>query len=337
MIVLLRILNGVINYMPYDSLINKIKSFNNREDILSFYCTAIAEKSPELKTRIIKNCINLCRLPKIERILIETVNYCNHNCPFCPIGLGMNTDEQIIMTDDKFKRIIDMINEYDSNWNGILSVFGQGEPLLDKDIFDRINYTKERLPRCKILLGTNGILLPDRMKELIKSKLDYIIINFYTPRTERECYDAFLKYKLKFTHYLGKLYGEENKLNIFFRRRFNLDGSPKYEDWYTNRAGALNDIGEEVPNSPCILPFFQLPITVTGGIRYCSYDALGLTVFDNIFNYDKLYDLWNSDKRKDIMNKIVESRMNLEHCNKCNTNDCQICQSLIHGNQLNKI
>lgn len=313
------------SYKFYD----KIQDFlSDKSKILPFYYSKATENNPKLKSSIIHACLTNKILPYIEKIWIETVNFCNCDCPFCPIGLNMNKDKPEIMSDEMFYHIVRMIHEYDKDWSGTISPFGHGEPLLDPKIFDRINHIKERLPNSRILLSTNGILLPNRINELLRSKLDYIIVNFYKPETEKECYKTFLDYKVEFKYYNGKFGLSDDKLHIYFRRRFNLDGLPKYEDWYTNRVGVLNNLGGEPIDSPCILPFFQLPITIHGDIKYCCYDALAETIYDNIFNYNSIEELWNSDKRKNILNKIMISRFNIDACKNCNTNDCEACENM---------
>jgi MoaA/NifB/PqqE/SkfB family radical SAM enzyme len=315
----------VYSYKFYEKMLD---FFSDNTKILPFYYSDATANNPKLKSSIIRMCLKKNILPYIEKIWIETVNFCNCDCPFCPIGLNMNKDKPEIMSDEMFYRIVKMIHEYDKDWSGTISPFGHGEPLLDPKIFDRIDYIKEQLPKCRINMSTNGILLPNRMNELVNSKLDYLIVNFYKSNTEKECYKSFLDYKTDFKYYVGKFCKPDNKLHIYFRRRFNLDETPKYEEWFSNRTGVMGDLGGKPIDSPCILPFLQLSIDIHGNSKFCCFDALGTTIYDNIFNHDSIEELWNSDKRKEMLNKVMISRFNLDTCKNCNTDDRKACENM---------
>ena len=37
-------------------------------------------------------------IPSLKHLYIETSNYCNFNCPFCPVGMGLRKEEKHIMS-----------------------------------------------------------------------------------------------------------------------------------------------------------------------------------------------------------------------------------------------
>ena len=300
--------------------------------LLSYYYFKGVDTKPELKTSIIKNLLNSKTLPYIEKIWIETVNFCNIHCPFCPVGLGLRTDTHKIMSDELFSYILDTLSGL-TDWNGTISPFGHGEPLIDEKICERISAIRQKLPHARILLSSNATLFTKRYAELKQSGLDYIILNFYSPKTEIECLDFFKEHNISTRGNYNGIFGKPNKrLNIFYRRRFICTGEKdsyqaKYENWYTNRAGLI-ELGGAAKDTPCILPFFQLPIDVNGNIKYCCYDTIGLTNFDNIMNYTDINKLWHSQKYQEIRDKIMYSRFNLPHCKDCNTNDGQATENM---------
>src|SRR3990172_2918077 len=103
---------------------------------------------------------------------IETTNLCNGKCVFCPVPTTKR--ERGFMSMDLFKKIIDDAEEMQPD---MVLPFLNGEPFLDKDIFDRIAYVNDKLPHAKVMLYTNGNLLTaDKARAL--SELRIAGINF---------------------------------------------------------------------------------------------------------------------------------------------------------------
>ena len=136
-----------------------------------------------IKRNILNKCINTGIMPSIKKIFIETVNYCNYNCQFCPVGLGMNNNNDII-SDKVFNHILNLLEN--SNYSGYIALHNHGEPLLDNDIFKRAELIKNILPNSIVYFSTNGLLVKERLKEINNSKTDFIIINCYDMYTYNE-------------------------------------------------------------------------------------------------------------------------------------------------------
>jgi len=113
------------------------------------------------------------RIPK--RLTIETVYGCNARCTMCPIDYPAERKKQI-MTTKVYKYIIDSMAEY-TNEISMLDLFGLGEPLLDPQLFSRIEYAKSKGFKS-IGISTNAHLLTDtRQKLLFDSGIDTIIFS----------------------------------------------------------------------------------------------------------------------------------------------------------------
>ena len=102
---------------------------------------------------------------------IGTTNLCNAACIMCP-----HTKLKKMGTMDMklYKKIIDNCEKL-KIMSLTLSFFG--EPLLDKDLIQKIKYAKER--KMKVAFFSNASLLTEKWaKELIESGLDGITISF---------------------------------------------------------------------------------------------------------------------------------------------------------------
>ncbi len=85
---------------------------------------------------------------------IETSAKCNMACSFCPYPL--KTDKSSELNFNLIKKVIDEIDISDPNFKYI--TFSQfNEPLMDRRIFDIINYATSK--KIRVLLITNGLLL----------------------------------------------------------------------------------------------------------------------------------------------------------------------------------
>ena len=74
--------------------------------------------------------------PELHSIEIETVNACNNDCSFCPASKKNDTRIHRFMSEKLFKKIITELQEM--QYSGVVSLFSNNEPLLDKRIFEFI-------------------------------------------------------------------------------------------------------------------------------------------------------------------------------------------------------
>lgn len=115
-------------------------------------------------------------------ISIEVTNKCNADCIMCP--QGSLTRPKGIMSNSMFKKIID---EMADNGCKAVALTGLGEPLLDKDLEDKIRYAKQR-DIISVQLFTNASLLNEnRTEKIIKAGLDNIVIS--TDATDEETHE----------------------------------------------------------------------------------------------------------------------------------------------------
>ncbi len=114
-------------------------------------------------------------------VAIETTNYCNAKCAFCPNQELMRGRKH--MSDALFKQIIDGCREFPLKY---IEPFLNGEPLADPKIMERLELIKIRLPETKIRLFTNGYALtPRRIKELCKFGVDSLTVSVNTLDPQR--------------------------------------------------------------------------------------------------------------------------------------------------------
>ncbi len=105
-------------------------------------------------------------------ISIEPTNFCNLQCPLCPVGKNTLGRKKGFMDLESYKRLIDETSPY--LFNLLLSVWG--EPMLHKDIYGMISYAKKK--KIKVTVMTNGHFFDteEAVQRLVDSKLDNLLL-----------------------------------------------------------------------------------------------------------------------------------------------------------------
>lgn len=115
-----------------------------------------------------------------EEIAIETNYVCNLDCPLCFNQNYVKKDKEYYMHIGKIKKIIDNIP---LGFVSHIRITG-GEPLLRKDIFEIMEYIKEK--GFKVWLNTNGTLIDEKTAAIISKYVENVLIplNGYDEKTE---------------------------------------------------------------------------------------------------------------------------------------------------------
>jgi len=105
-------------------------------------------------------------IPPFPRtVQVETIAGCNADCVWCPYGKIHPAPPAGRMPQDRFERIVEECAR-----NGVtrFSPYLTNEPLLDPQIFDRIRFARQAMPRAKIVITTNGApMTPDVIDRLL--------------------------------------------------------------------------------------------------------------------------------------------------------------------------
>ena len=92
----------------------------------------------------------------LKMVEIETYTACNRRCSYCPNATHERPDA--FMSEALFASIIDQLSEL--QFGGRMSFHFYNEPLLDPRLTDFIRHSRQQLPSIRIVLYSNGDLLP---------------------------------------------------------------------------------------------------------------------------------------------------------------------------------
>jgi MoaA/NifB/PqqE/SkfB family radical SAM enzyme len=203
------------------------------------------------------------------------------------------------MPEALFMKIISELR--DIHFSGRLSLFQNGEPLLDKRLSKWISLSKQYCPGAFILIITNGDLLTyERAVDLFLSGLDALKVNTYDKETF---------YRVK--ENIEKL--EEH----FTKKILHLDCSEK-RDW-TNRGGTVpfGKIPTVSPDNICVRPFRQLYISCKGTVPQCCADYLQKNIMGDV-NNQSIMDIWHGGPFSELRASLLGKAPLNDICKVCN-------------------
>lgn len=268
---------------------------------------------------------------------IENTNLCNAKCIMCP-HVKMKR-KQKIMTQKEFVKICRNVLPYEKIRT--LTITGFGEPLIDREIFEKIEWINKNYPKIDIDIYTNASLLTkeyaDKLLELKTHK-----INFSINGTE-ETYSKIMKlnyentrqnilYFLRRKKELGKTYPltnislmilNENRKDIEKIINFWIDKANSVMSYApSNWAGGLKEL-EIITKTPfrqkrwpCFALWNNITVDVEGNVVMCCRDYESRVKFGNLLRQN-IKNIRNSEKFRNLMKKQLNFDFSTEICNKC--------------------
>jgi len=286
-------------------------------------------------------------------ISVEVTNYCNLQCPECPVGIGINPKTGRARFDfNMYKHLID---EHKSTLQHVILYF-QGEPLLNKELPQFIEYAH----RAKIYTSTSTncqLLNKKNARDIVLSGLDKLIVsvdgstqevyekyrvggdlqkaldgirelvlckhelNSVTPLIElqfivlkvNEHQMADMK-KLAKSLRVDRLVFKTAQLYDFEQGRDRLTTIKKYARYSLNSDGNYQ-IKSNLPNH-CWRLWSGAVVNAKGDVLPCCFDKSSEFSFGNIAN-QSLSDNWQTKKASGFRESILKNRRQYEMCRNC--------------------
>lgn len=241
--------------------------------------------------------------PQPLNFLIETINRCNSTCEFCCANKNAETRPFCRMEQDLFEKIIDQIAEWD--YSGYISLFANNEPFMDTRVVDLHRYIREKLPKAKIKVFTNGLLLTVEKFREIAPYVDLLIINNYCENRKlhknvRELYD-----------YL--------KANPKLHENIDVQINVRYiKEVLTNRAGTAPNKKASVKSikEPCLFPYTDMVVYPNGIVGICCCDVKEVTNLGDL-NKETVQQVWNGEKAEKFRKQLMNGRNGHKFCAHC--------------------
>ena len=149
-------------------------------------------------------CFSLEAHHKFGRIHLPVAPVCNIQCKYCVRKYDCANESRpgitskILTPDEAMDRVGDLL-ERNENIT-VIGIAGPGEPLANDSTFEVLRLIHREFPEIILCVSTNGILLPDRVNDLMKSGVRSvtITINAVMPEVTEKIYS--------WAYYKGKRY-----------------------------------------------------------------------------------------------------------------------------------
>lgn len=230
-----------------------------------------------------------------EKIEIETNLGCNRRCAYCFLATRDRREvalaKQKIMSWQLYEALLEQLHDVD--FAGVICFHFYAEPLLNARLHLFIRAAKERLPRSRGVLYSNGDHLDaDRFDQLMGAGLDVVYVTLH---------DDLLPEAL-----LPLL--ERPGLVVDSRRDMTLN----------NRGGSLGPaLDPRVRSLPCIFTAETVVVTIDGNVLPCSCDFDESMSFGNI-RAAHIRDIYRSERAREFRRALLAGeRARYDLCRDC--------------------
>lgn len=284
-------------------------------------------------------------IPKSNEIRMEVTTHCNYNCIICP--RGQLTRKLETMSYDLFVQIIDKIFSETDQYDKV-SFPGMGEPLLDKNLEDKIRYVKRKGLAVNILTNAS-MLSPERFATLQGIGVDSIRVSMYG--LTRDTYSAVHRTGSeqtydRITKNLEEISVLRNKTQLLLTYNI-IDGvnDEGFEDWIDHWKGKVDLLEVWRPHNwgdtmsyravqatklkSCGRPFnTPLQVQVDGTVNMCCFDYKGELLLGDL-KTTSLHDIFRSAPFEKISachssGKFAGSGLLCEHCDQRNADKSDV-------------
>ena len=270
---------------------------------------------------------------------IDPTNACNAFCYYCAREQVIKEQGISTLSLETFKKIIDQVG---NNKLIMINLHKDGEPLLNKDLPDMVEYALQKDAAEIIHLNTNGTLINNKTgRGIIERGIHDITVSI--DASYEETY-----YKLKKLKNLDKLERDvveaiefRNSINSPTKIRLKImefqDVTKEEIDHFIKKwtgvadevqvtgvhswSGAIDgfEITDEKSEKryPCALLWYALAINSNGAVSICNVDWDYSGVVGNIHE-QTIKEIWNSDRLNEIRKAQLNGVWNVPKvCEKC--------------------
>jgi radical SAM protein with 4Fe4S-binding SPASM domain len=266
-----------------------------------------------------------------ENIEIGTNSSCNGLCRICPYPSVEKDLPKNDIGDELFKKIIDECSKFNVKQ---ISPLLFNEPFSDSKIIERMKYIRNKNPRTKIYIATNGSLLTEeKSKDLMEvlRKGDCVDFSVHGALTEENYKKEMPGVNFKKTignikqfleisenrtfevNILNRTLREENELRKFreFWVKNGLNSNNVKTSELLTRADNI-DVGKKKFVKNLFGCAWDRPLKIfhilnNGDVILCCMDWKREVVLGNV-NENSIFEIWNSEKYKNIRKIIYGKR-----------------------------
>ena len=293
-------------------------------------------------------------------IEIETVNACNARCPMCTINDWERNYP--VMRDDVFDKISDDLIE-NKKFLKRVSLYRDGEPLIDKKLANRINKFKTN-GVDNTSIATNVSLLDEKKStDLLEAGLGLVIMSIDSLKKDvfekirvRLKFDEVKENALRFLQLRDKINPQCRVWIRMIRQESNYKEWDDYYNFWKKYASDLDRIyyhnifnwGGQLdnyksveksyePNLPCVALWSLMVFFANGDVPLCNVDYNNKYPSGNVMK-NTIREIWKSKILNERRNWHMNNKKNnISLCENCNVWDEVTGDELISSEFADKV
>ena len=231
---------------------------------------------------------------RFNRVEIETNSRCNRGCHYCPVAVDPRDGQE--MSEELFRSILDQLAAM--NFRGRLSPHFFGEPLLDARLPRLMALAREKLPKARIVIYTNGdALTPNKARALLDAGVSLFVVTFEAGESKafRDTRAALPRWTLR---------------RRFLVRHFTADVKSPF-----NRGGSVQ-FDAELHQATCHAPSSTLVVDAWGKLKLCPNDYYGREDWGDL-TVSRLADLWDLPTFRATRRELLRGEFKKDICRTC--------------------
>lgn len=261
-------------------------------------------KNLERKRPIIDQVKLTSKGPLLSFIDLNTGEFCNRKCVFCPRSNPENyPNQKLWMQNSLATKLANDLSEI--GFNGILNICGYGEPLANPTIIEIVEILSKNI---HTELVTNGDYLNTKLiQNLYEANLSKLVISAYDGAHQIPKFKSLLnesKVPNEFATIRNRWFGADEGFGIKM----------------TNRGGVLEtEDSKRHELRPCAYTHYSLTIDFNGDVLLCVQDWNKKLKFGNVYS-ESIEDIWFSKRLMGYRKKLAMKRSVAGH-------PCSICDA----------
>lgn len=275
---------------------------------------------------------------------IETVNTCNARCPMCTISDWKR--KSLPITDSLFNKIASEVVQYADKIKRV-TLYRDGEPLIDKKLPLRIAFFKERGIKSTSISTNVSLLTEERAKDLLSAGLDIIIMSIDSLQKEVYekirlglCFEEVMHNARSFIELRDKMRPQTQIWMRMIRQEDNFEEWPLYHNYWSkfllpgdrvyyhnifNWGGQLRSFKpvnkSYEPNLPCVALWSLMVIFSNGDVPLCNSDYNNKYPLGSVAR-NSIQELWQSKLMQERRQFHLDGRKDsIDICGNCNVWD----------------
>ena len=265
-----------------------------------------------------------------KEITIEVTNRCGAKCIMCPREKMKQNLE--VMPFDVYKKTVD---DAFSCGVELIDLCGYGDVFLDRNLMEKVKYTKEINPKSKVYISTTGNAMIEKYHEQILEYVDILKLSIYG--VTKEIYENVMggiKFEKSYQN-INSFLSKDKTKKVFTIGNFILMQENKHQmqEWIDYWEPKLSEVYVWKPHNyvdgrsyrkidknsqkTCGRPLEgPLNIAVNGKAHVCCFDYNKEMIVGDI-KTQKISEILNSEEMKSIQLKHEENNFKDLICEKC--------------------